>query len=97
MFEAVGQVERMERSIEQLRTSLRLIAATGSGKKDLPYSIAFVTDQVDLVQSLGEQKRYHQTVTSAKQQLDVVTAHSGREFWFDVTEFAKRPRNPSSV
>ena len=90
MFETLGEVERMQQSIEQLRTCLRLIAETGSGKKESPFSTAFVTDQADLLQSCGEQKRCQQTVTSAKQQFDVVTAHSGREFWFDVTDFASQ-------
>jgi|GEM_PF-5395853 len=85
-FESLGDIELMQQSIEQLQTCLRLIAATGSGTKESPYSSAFITDQADLVQSLGERKRCQQTVTSAKQQFDVVTAHSGREFWFDVTE-----------
>ena len=89
VFEILGQEDQMQAAIQRLQICLQMIAESGTGTKNAPYSVAFVTDQDDIVRSFGEQKRCQQTVNSAKKQFDVVTAHSGEEFWFDVTEFSK--------
>lgn len=87
VFEILGQRDQMQTSIERLRICLQMIEETGTGQKSAPFSVAFITDQDDIVRAFGEEKRCQQTVTTAKKQFDVVTAHSGEEFWFDVTEF----------
>ncbi len=89
IFEILGQQDQMQASIQRLQICLQMIGESGTGLKNSPFSVAFVTDQDDLVRSFGEQKRCQQTVNTAKKQFDVVTAHSGEEFWFDVTEFSK--------
>lgn len=88
--EVLGETDEMRASIKRLRTCLQSIIESGDGTRQAPFEIAFMTDQDDVIMSFGEQKRYQQSATGDKRQLDVVTAHSGVEFWFDVTEISKK-------
>jgi hypothetical protein len=88
--EILGETDEMRASIQKLRTCLQSIMESGEGTRRSPFCIAFLTDQDDVLMSVGEQKRYQQSATGAKCQFDVVTAHSGVEFWFDVTEISRK-------
>lgn len=90
VYELLGEEEAMQAAIDRLQTCLKMIAETGDGTRESPYSIAFITDQDDLLRAFGEQKRCQQSVNSTNRQYDVLVAHSGEEFWFDVTDIAKR-------
>lgn len=88
--ESLGEVVEMRASIERLRACIGAIVESGEGSQESPFKITFLTDADDVVRSFGERKRYQQPVLSGGKQLDVITAHSGVEFWFDVTELAQR-------
>ena len=85
VHEILGELEEMRESVQRLQVCLKMIAETGDGDKESPFSVAFATDQADVLQAFGEAKRYQQTVVSGNRQFDVVTAHSGHEFWFNAT------------
>lgn len=88
--EILGEVAEMRESIERLRACIRAIVETGDGSQESPFKITFLTDADDVVLSMGERKRCQQPVLRNGKQLDVITAHSGVEFWFDVTKLAQR-------
>ena len=71
-------------SVQRMQLCLRAISETGDGTKDAPYRITFLTDTDDIVRAFGESVRYQQLVGGPDGYRDVVTAHSGDEFWFDV-------------
>lgn len=95
--ENLGEVERIQRSVERLRTCLKAISATGDGSKAAPFLVTFVPDQDDVVRSFSEQTRFQQLVAVEDRQFDVLTAHSGIEFWFDVTAMLARLRDDGRV
>jgi len=87
--ESLGEVDLMQQSIKRLQICLEMIAETGEGSRDSPFVVTFVTDMDDTVRSFGEKVRYQQPVLSKLGQFDVLTSHSGIEFWFDVSELAR--------
>lgn len=88
--ESLGEIEELQRAIERLRICLSIISETGDGSKEAPFSVTFFPDEDDVVRSFSEQTRYQQAVVTRLRQFDVLTAHSGIEFWFDVTAMARR-------
>ena len=94
--ESLGEVERMHGSIGRLKDCLRVIGETGDGTRAAPFAVTFMTDIDDLVRSAGEKIRYQQPVATGDRQLDVVTAHTGVEFWFDVSRMVERIPSPLS-
>lgn len=88
--ESLGEVKQMQDSIGKLRACLRAIVETGEGSQESPFVITFVSDQDDVVRSLGEQVRCTTFLQAKDHSCDVVTAHSGVEFWFDVTPIVAR-------
>ena len=86
--ELLGEIESMEAAVSRLKGCLTAICETGEGTQKDPFHVAFLTDIDDVVRSFGEQVRYQQPVVANSRQFDVVTAHSGQEFWFDVTRIA---------
>lgn len=90
--ESLGETERMQASIENLRACLTAIVEMAEGTQESPFSIAFVTDADDVLRSLGESTRCSAFVQNQNRSFDVMTAHSGHDFWFDVTKIvAKQP------
>ena len=83
--ESLGELELMQTSIGRLKACLSMIAETGEGTPNSPFAVTFLTDMDDLVRSFGEQVRCQQPETKNAKQFDVLTAHSGEEFWFDVS------------
>ena len=90
VYEMLGDMVALGLAVQRLKTCLRMLAETGEGTKKSPFSVAFITDEDDLLRAIGEQKRCQQTVTSSHRQFDVLVAHSGEELWFDVTEIMRR-------
>ena len=88
--ESLGEVHEMQEAISHLRSCLAAIVATGDGSKQSPFEATFITDEDDVVRSFGERVRYQQVLSIEDRSLDVVTAHSGVEFWFDVTRLMER-------
>lgn len=77
-------------AVQKMQLCLRAIAETAEGTKDAPYQIIFLTDADDMVRAFGESVRYQQLVSSPNGYRDVLTAHSGEEFWFDVEMLLER-------
>lgn len=87
--ESLGEVDVMQQAIKRLQICLEMIAESGEGTRDCPFVVTFVTDMDDIVRSFGEKVRYQQPVLSRIGQCDVLTSHSGIEFWFDVSKLAR--------
>lgn len=88
--ESLGEIQAMESAVHRLRACLRVIVGTGDGRKESPFLVTFITDEDDVVRSFGESVRYQQVLSVNGRKLDVVTAHSGIEFWFDATALIER-------
>jgi hypothetical protein len=89
--ENLGELASMNESIRRLRACLTAIIETGEGSKDSPFRITFMSDEDDVVRSFGEKVRCQQFVSRGpRQHFDVLTAHSGVEFWFDVSKLLLR-------
>ena len=71
-------------AVQHMQLCLRAISETGDGTSEFPYQITFLTDADDIVRAFGESVRCQQLVGSPDGYRDVLTAHSGDEFWFDV-------------
>ena len=84
--EALGEVTEMELSIDRLRACITAIVETGEGSRVDPFLGLFLTDQDDVLRAIGERSRSSAFVQEKAHAYDVVTAHSGSEYWFDVTD-----------
>lgn len=85
-----GDQASVRSSVQKMQLCLRAIAESGDGTKESPYQITFLTDADDLIRAFGESVRHQQLVSSPDGYRDVVTAHSGIEFWFDVEVLLER-------
>lgn len=64
---------------------LKALLATGSGTEDSPYRVLHVTDQQDVLVSLGIEARKHTLVAHGALALEVVDDEAGNQIWFNVT------------
>ena len=80
-----------------MQLCLRAISETGEGTKDAPYQITYLTDTDDILRAFGESVRCQQLVGSPDGYRDVVTAHSGDEFWFDIESMLERSSQEAVV
>ena len=96
--ESLGELDTMQQSISLLKDCLRVLCETGDGSQESPFEVTFLTDMDDVVRSFGERVRYQQPVVAGEMQYDVLTAHSGIEFWFDVMNLvARKPSQDPSI
>lgn len=84
LYERIGRASLRRTSVQHMQLCLRAISGTGEGTSASPYRITFLTDADDLVRAIGESVRCQQLISSPDGYRDVLTAHSGEEFWFDV-------------
>jgi len=92
-----GDASQMRTAIQRMQLCLRCIAETGDGTKASPFQITFLTDADDLVRAFGESVRCQQLVASPSGYRDVMTAHSGVEFWFDVESLLEHTSSEASA
>lgn len=84
------QAGSVRTAVQRMQLCLRAISETADGTKEDPYQITYLTDADDMVRALGESVRFQQLVASPDGYRDVLTAHSGEEFWFDVELLLER-------
>ena len=84
-------------AVQRMQLCLRAISETGEGTKNRPFRITYLTDTDDIVRAFGESVRYQQLVASPDGYRDVVTSHSGDEFWFDVEMLLERSSQEAAV
>lgn len=93
IHESLCETDRMQDSVEKLRACLTAIVEPAEGTRESPFFVAFVTDTDDVVRSLGESVRCSALVQNHDRSFDVMTAHSGHDFWFDVTKIVTKQPN----
>lgn len=85
-----------ERSVMQ--ACLQGLVATGEGSVDKPFRVTYLSDEYDLLRSLGSDVRSQQLVESDHGCCDVLTCHDGTEYWFDVTDLlSAASRHPAEL
>ncbi len=97
LSEIHGRMSEMRSAIQRMQLCLRSIAETGDGTKTSPFQITFLSDADDIVRAFGESVRCQQLVASPKGYRDVMTAHSGVEFWFDVESLLEHSSSEASA
>ena len=68
------------------------LLATGDGSRERPYQIMHVSDEYDILDTIGHEARSQRFVEQNASRFDVLTVASGRDFWFDVTGLPFVPR-----
>lgn len=73
------------------------LKATGDGSSAKPFRAVYVSDEYELLDSIGIQVEKQSLVQRSFKTYDVVEAKSGRVFWFDVTHLvpAAKAKKPS--
>ena len=90
IYERMDDADSLRTAVQRMQLCLRAISETGDGTKNSPYQITYLTDADDVVRAFGETVRSQQLVASPDGYRDVLTAHSGEEFWFDVEMLLER-------
>ncbi|MFO0913476.1 MAG: hypothetical protein U0795_11005 [Pirellulales bacterium] len=88
--EGLGDTDGVQRCRAAFQSCLRMLLATGQGDSERPFQPLWVTDVNDVAMALGLDIRCRRTLQRGRRTLDVVTAHDGRELWFDATVMTRQ-------
>jgi hypothetical protein len=83
---------------DQHRTAMQAclhgLLGTGDGTRKRPFSVTYLTDEMDVMKCLQQSDaRCQKLIAVGTKQCDVITCHDGSDVWFDVTRLlARMPR-----
>ena len=80
-----GRPQEADREESLSRAALRSILSTGDGTARRPWSVLRVSDQYDLLRSLGRRSVRQDLVTEGGRRLDRQVCDDGSEVYFDTT------------
>ena len=91
-FERGGRSADASRHARLARAALDSILGTGDGSRERPWSVLRVSDEYDVVDSLGTRPTSQSLVRDGERAIDVITCADGRQLHFDVTSVLRPAR-----
>ena len=89
IYEQMGSDAPLRASVAKLQTCLKMLLKTGDGSKNRPYHVTFISDERDLLRTMGAELGPQTLVQDDSRWIDVVSHEEG-EVHFDVTELMVR-------
>lgn len=84
-FERAGRRGDASRHARLARAALDSILGTGDGSRERPWSVLRISDEYDVVDSLGTRPTSQTLVRDETRTIDLLTCADGRELHFDVS------------
>ncbi len=85
-FGRTGRSADASRHARLARAALDSILSTGDGSRGRPWSVLRISDEYDVVDSLGTRPSSQSLVRDEARTIDLITCQDGRELHFDVTQ-----------
>lgn len=85
-----GRQEAADREASLARAALRSIVSTGDGTVARPWSVLRISDEYDVLRSLGKRPREQTVVRDGDRHLDRHACTDGSDVYFDVSELFPR-------
>jgi hypothetical protein len=80
-----GRSDGAARHARLARAALDSILLTGDGTAERPWSVLRISDEYDVVDSLGARPSSQSLLADGPRRIDRIDCHDGRSFHFDVT------------
>lgn len=81
----LGQTEKAESYRRQLTACLRGLRATGDGSRRRPFQVTFLSDERDLLKSLGKMPVTQRMEENGSRAFDILRCSDGTDVYFDVS------------
>jgi hypothetical protein len=82
-LDRLGRAPEASRQRRLARAALRGIVASGDGTRARPWTVLRVSDEYDVLRSLGRRPASQELVGQAGRELDRIECVDGSEAWFD--------------
>jgi hypothetical protein len=91
-----GQQSRAKREASLMAACLAGMKATGDGSRARPFVVTRISDEYDLIHSLGKTSSQQRLVFADGSHFDVHDLVDGTTIWFDISDIFGRDRTAMS-